>query len=234
MKNTTLEARQRILQASTKLFSEKGFDATSVNEIAKAAEVTKPLIYYYFESKSEILDSVVASLFDKLKSLKMDFIHTNIVQMIEDKHLEIKHDRLIFTDDKYSATFLNNGYKYFEEVLDFALENRSIIRILMFESLKDDKDQNDLFRFMSPSMDNKENPLINSMSQVDGDFHYSADKVMFRFFYTIFPLINFVAYYDDYKAVSGQNDEELRISFLGTFKVVTSFLISENEIMLGD
>lgn len=234
MENTTLEAKERILQASTKLFSKKGFDATSVNEIARSAEVTKPLIYYYFESKNEILDSVVASLFSKLKSLKMDFIHTNIVQMIEDQHLEIKHDRLIFTDDKYIADFLDNGYEYFEEVFDFALENRSIIRILMFESLKDNKEQNDLFRFMSPSMESKENPLVNSISQLDDDFHYSADKVMFRFFYTIFPLINFVAFYDDYKAISEQSDEELRSSFLGTFKVVTSFMISGNEIMLGD
>lgn len=48
MNNDTIEAKERILHASIQLFSEKGFDATSVTEIAKSADVTKALIYYYF------------------------------------------------------------------------------------------------------------------------------------------------------------------------------------------
>lgn len=55
---------------------------------------------------------------------------------------------------------------------------------------------------------------------------------MFKFFYTIFPLVNFAAYYDDYKTVSGQNDEELRTSFLRTFKTISSSLISDRGILL--
>ncbi len=52
----TIEAKERIINASIELFSKKGFDAASVNEIAEQANVTKALIYYYFKSKEEILD----------------------------------------------------------------------------------------------------------------------------------------------------------------------------------
>ncbi len=83
MNNDTIEAKERILHASIQLFSEKGFDATSVTEIAKSADVTKALIYYYFKSKEEILDSLVHSLFDRVTSMTMDFIHAYIVQMIQ-------------------------------------------------------------------------------------------------------------------------------------------------------
>jgi hypothetical protein len=55
---------------------------------------------------------------------------------------------------------------------------------------------------------------------------------MFKFFYTIFPLVNFAVYYDDYKTVSGQSDGELRSSFLRTFKTISSSLISERGIIL--
>jgi len=156
MNNDTIEAKERILHASVQLFSEKGFDATSVTEIAKSADVTKALIYYYFKSKEEILDSLVHSLFDRVTSMTMDFIHANIVQMIQAGRLDIESDRLIFASEEDTSYFLENGYKYFEEVLDFALKNRATIRILMFESLKSSKNHNELFHLMSLTMENEE------------------------------------------------------------------------------
>ena len=232
MQSDNIEAKERILHASIQLFSDKGFDATSVTEIAQSADVTKPLIYYYFKSKEEILDSLVHSLLDKITSMTMDFVHANIVQMIQAGRLDIEPDRLSFASEEDISYFLENGYKYFEKVLHFALENRAIIRILMFESLKNSKNHNELFHLMSLTTENDENPLFKTISQADSDFSYSADMVMFKFFYTFFPLVNFAVYYDDYKTVSGQSDEELRASFLRTFKIISSSLISEKDILL--
>jgi AcrR family transcriptional regulator len=56
--------RDRILQAAERLFAEKGFDATSVGSIARAAGVNKALIYYYFESK----DALLAALFESVSA----------------------------------------------------------------------------------------------------------------------------------------------------------------------
>lgn len=232
MNNDNPEAKERILRASIELFSKKGFDATSVTEIAQSAEVTKALIYYYFRSKEEIMDSLVQSLLDKITSMTMDFVHANIVQMIQAGRLDIEKDRLTFATQEDITYFLENGYTYFEKVLDFALDNRAIIRILMFESLKNSKNHNELFRLMSFTTENNNNPLLKTISEADSDFSYSADMVMFKFFYTIFPLVNFAVYYDDYKTVSGQSDGELRSSFLRTFRTITSSLISERGIIL--
>lgn len=102
----------------------------------------------------------------------------------------------------------------------------------MFESLKNSKNHNELFRLMSFATDSDDNPLLKTISEADSDFTYSADMVMFKFFYTIFPLVNFAVYYDDYKTVSGQSDGELRSSFLRTFKTISSSLISERGIIL--
>lgn len=49
------ETRQAIMQAAVTLFSEKGFEKTSIEELAKAAGIGKGTIYGYFQTKSDIL-----------------------------------------------------------------------------------------------------------------------------------------------------------------------------------
>ena len=56
-------ARERILDASRDLFTDKGFDAVSIREIAEAAGVNSALIYYYFQDKDGLYRQVLESVF---------------------------------------------------------------------------------------------------------------------------------------------------------------------------
>ena len=47
-----------IVDAAEKLFQNKGFEETTMDDIAKQAEYTKPTLYKYFKSKEEIFLSV--------------------------------------------------------------------------------------------------------------------------------------------------------------------------------
>lgn len=47
-------AREAIRQAAIELFAQKGFAATSTREICERARVTKPVLYYHFESKDQL------------------------------------------------------------------------------------------------------------------------------------------------------------------------------------
>ena len=47
--------RERILDVALDLFTDQGFDATSMREIAERLQISKPAIYYHFASKEEIL-----------------------------------------------------------------------------------------------------------------------------------------------------------------------------------
>jgi AcrR family transcriptional regulator len=51
--------RQRILDAAARTFSTKGYAATTIMDIAKSAEMQGGSIYYYFESKDQILQEVL-------------------------------------------------------------------------------------------------------------------------------------------------------------------------------
>ncbi|NUR88802.1 MAG: TetR/AcrR family transcriptional regulator [Nonomuraea sp.] len=50
--------RQRLLGEATRLFAERGFEGTSVQEIVLAAGVTKGAMYHYFDSKDDLLHEI--------------------------------------------------------------------------------------------------------------------------------------------------------------------------------
>ena len=51
--------RQRIIDVATDLFIEKGYEATSLREIAERVGVTKAALYYHFASKSEMVAAII-------------------------------------------------------------------------------------------------------------------------------------------------------------------------------
>ena len=56
---TGTQRRAQLLEVSRQLFAEKGFDGTSVEEIAARAEVSKPVVYEHFGGKEGIYAVVV-------------------------------------------------------------------------------------------------------------------------------------------------------------------------------
>jgi len=60
------ERRQQLFAVALELFAERGYRATTMDDIAEAAGVTKPLVYQHFSSKRalylELVDSVSAEL----------------------------------------------------------------------------------------------------------------------------------------------------------------------------
>jgi len=228
------ESKERILDASIKLFSEKGFDATRVNEIAEAANVNKALIYYYFKSKEDILDYLMNSLFNSVTSIAIDFVHENVVQMVQDGRLDIERDRLHFVDEEAVEFFMKNADNYYEKIVDYVIEHRHIMRILMLESLKNSKHHYDLFRLLDLTNENENNPIYKTIWDADKDFNYSEDMILFKFFFSLMPCINFAVYYEDYKKRSSLSDQELRRSFLRSLKFIAASMISGSDILMMD
>ena len=52
---STASVREKIINAALDLFSQKGYDATSVDEIAESIGMKGPNIYKYFKGKEEVL-----------------------------------------------------------------------------------------------------------------------------------------------------------------------------------
>ncbi|MBN6051195.1 TetR family transcriptional regulator [Nonomuraea sp. RK-328] len=63
------ERREQLIRISRTLFAEKGFDGTSIEEIAATAQVSKPVVYEHFGGKEGVYAVVVDREMQKLLSM---------------------------------------------------------------------------------------------------------------------------------------------------------------------
>jgi AcrR family transcriptional regulator len=95
------ETRERILDAALRLFRERGFDETTMRDIATEADVATGAAYYYFRSKEELVMAfyartaeeardIVPKLLDKSSDLKKRLralIDLKLRQFADDRRL---------------------------------------------------------------------------------------------------------------------------------------------------
>jgi AcrR family transcriptional regulator len=58
--------RGRIAEAALELFTERGYDGTSLNDVAERVGITKANVYYYFRTKSDLVAAVARPAYDLL------------------------------------------------------------------------------------------------------------------------------------------------------------------------
>jgi AcrR family transcriptional regulator len=63
----TIDRRQSIIEAATQSFSLFGYKATTMEQVAKAANVGKGTIYTFFDNKEELFDDIISTLIKEMK-----------------------------------------------------------------------------------------------------------------------------------------------------------------------
>lgn len=97
------ERREQILAAATRAFARSGFAATSLDDVAGEAGVTRVILYRHFESKSElyraVLDRACGRLADQVGT--DDFDEESIPALVRAAAADPDGFRLVF---RYAAT----------------------------------------------------------------------------------------------------------------------------------
>ncbi len=93
--------RQNIISCAGKLFWQKGYDGTSVQDISDAAKVNKAAIYYYFENKSVLLYEISMQITEQLTNQAQEIINSNLPP-------EKKFEKLIKNQVIWALTHLYN------------------------------------------------------------------------------------------------------------------------------
>src|ERR1700736_3539620 len=63
-REATIDSRQEILRTAARLFQQRGYDATSMNDVAAALKLSKGGLYHHFQSKDEILFEIMNHAMD--------------------------------------------------------------------------------------------------------------------------------------------------------------------------
>ncbi len=58
-RDAVVDPRQEILRTAARLFQQRGYDATSMNDVAAALKLSKGGLYHHFQSKDEILFEIM-------------------------------------------------------------------------------------------------------------------------------------------------------------------------------
>lgn len=116
-------ARERILQAATKVFANKSFEGSRIDEISKEANVPKSLIYYHFKSKDEILEVLTTNFINEYMGI------------IEAKPGETHQEKANELAGRMSSVYY-----------DFGQRNADLVRVIFIDSLKKTKEQPILYK----------------------------------------------------------------------------------------
>jgi len=127
--------KQRIFDVSVELFSEKGYDAVSLREIAGEVGITNAAIYNHFSSKEAILNDIFVAFKWKLDGylLKKEQIDRYIETDTPRQLLERCIGRFVEDDSEFMA----NAYRItYREYLNNQLANELILTQLHEKTAK--------------------------------------------------------------------------------------------------
>ncbi|MCF8222612.1 MAG: TetR/AcrR family transcriptional regulator [Bacteroidales bacterium] len=98
--------RERIIKASSEIFSRYGYNKTTMDEIARALRKGKSSIYYYYKSKEEIFEAVIDYEAQVLKSeLSAVIKSTDDPESILRRYVEVRMNSFEKLSNYYNAIF---------------------------------------------------------------------------------------------------------------------------------
>lgn len=184
--------KAKILQAATKVFSEKGFDGARVDEIASRAKVNKAMIYYYFENKEKLLEELIKDFKEDIRKVKE--------KLIKD---------VDWNDESQSE-------RVFEEMLNYMETKKNILRIITIETLKSVSNDVTIFGILLPSLEFKLNNLKKHGVEVDDAMRMMMDS----FFFGMVPVTLFLTLGDRWADFYGFDREVVKKKFVEDYREI--------------
>ena len=78
-----MATKEEILLSALKHFAKKGYEAASLEEIAKEVGITKPAIYYHFKNKKTLYNEIIKHFFSNIEFKKQTTLEKNIIHYID-------------------------------------------------------------------------------------------------------------------------------------------------------
>lgn len=135
--------KEIIIESAIKLFSNKGFEGTSVREIAADAGVNVAMINYYFESKEKLFESVVEYRTSFLKGIFAELVNNKDLSPIEkidiiiDQTIERKFSNSQFHHLLHRELSLDHRPQLRDAISNILLRNIDSVKTIIRNGIKD-------------------------------------------------------------------------------------------------
>jgi AcrR family transcriptional regulator len=126
--NMSTDKRDHILDKAQELFSQHGFEGTSVRMLAKAADVNLAMISYYFGSKEKLFQAVIERRVGAtLMTLKFILVNEadswKKIEMVVDHYIDKMFSNLSFQRIMYRELSLEQRNWLSEAIIDIIQQN---------------------------------------------------------------------------------------------------------------
>lgn len=134
---TLLKTKTKLIDVARKLFAKKGFDDTTMNDIAVASKVGRRTLYTYFKSKEEIYSMVIETELNRLTESMMKIVQKpiapdmKILELIEN-HLEAVK-AAVFRNGTLRADFFRDIWRVEAVRKEFDRKQISLYRTILAE-----------------------------------------------------------------------------------------------------
>lgn len=134
--------KERILEAAEELFAEKGFEGTSVRDIAQKAEINLAMISYYFGSKEKLLESLILYRYSYSAGLLEELNQDTTLDPMEkmERVIEFYVDRVMSNHRFHNIIgrqiSLISDKKLQDLMVDIKLQNLELVRRIIQEGQK--------------------------------------------------------------------------------------------------
>lgn len=150
------EKRALIIEVAVKLFSEKGFHATTVDMISRKAGISKGLLYNYYKSKEDLLAQIMYELSlelmdlmnpdhdDEITSSEMKDFFTFLIDLLKRKtdhiklyfELSLKNDIYKFVSQQVDIEQILKEFKLIKKYFEERFENSETELTIFISVLK--------------------------------------------------------------------------------------------------
>ena len=130
------ERKQEILDTAMRIFYEKGYEKTSIADIAKAIGVAQGLCYRYFPSKEVLFDSAIDQYAEEIVSrfsVPLDSDKLTLRELIETMPVMVETEN----SDYYKTLHVVENKKFHDQLTLKVCEKLSKIDVKLLEQAKD-------------------------------------------------------------------------------------------------
>ena len=135
------KCRARILKASRRLFSSKGYEETLIDDVAEKAEISKATLYNYFPNKESLLLGIAEDELGQINNL----IAHDLFEL-ENSEQKIRKVLEVFVLDSIPYINLSRKITYLNSCEDSPLFATRLNMIKIFEELVQEAKQQNIFR----------------------------------------------------------------------------------------
>jgi len=128
------DSKVKILKVAEDLFSQKGYKAVSIREIASLAEVNVSMVSYYFGGKEGLYRAIIETHYDKAQALL--------------KKIEVPAKHALLSRESYFQFWRT----FLEHVIDLKIESQKVEEILIHDFIQGLPFSYDIHKKYNPAM----------------------------------------------------------------------------------